>query len=274
MKKILAFCVMFGMSFGTNLEDSLNVDENISLEKENKEISKQVFFQKPKEYKQETTDLGTFASKSLGNVLNLSSNDTTESNVDYNALNISIKSINTLLDYENSTLLLEKQARFSQDEHAYSLGLINRYDFDQFKLGFNAFNDQYSEDKAKKSFGTEVQFSDFFKAYANRYDVQESNSNDSTELGVVIDVPYFKIVNINTNIKETQKQYNITYSPFSLLDLSLNYQDEQIAKDQTSMWVKIKLSYEQNLIKQLYQGWYQKSNIADFKRYGFATRTY
>ncbi|AJC84513.1 inverse autotransporter beta-barrel domain-containing protein [Campylobacter peloridis] len=265
---------LFSQSFSSSLEESLNVDTNITLDTNKEKVSKQVLFKKPEEYHAQNIDFNTFASNSLGKLLNLSSHDKTESNIDFNALNINIKNINSLLDYENSSLLLEKQAKIGELEQAYSIGLINRYEFDNLKFGFNFFNDQYKETYAKKSFGTELQFSSLFKAYANYYDIKENDADDSTEVGIMFDLPYFRVLNINTNIKETQKQYNITYSPFSILDLSLNYQDEKISKDQTAMWVKFKLSYEQNLIKQIYNGWYQPNHINQFDRYDFATRNY
>ncbi|MCR6594363.1 hypothetical protein [Campylobacter insulaenigrae] len=270
---ILAFCKL---CFGASLEESLNIDTNVSVKKEsNKEISKQVFFSKPKEYHQEQgVDFDTFATNSLASVLNLSSSDQTQANVDFNALNVNIKNINSLIDYDNAVLLFEKQLRVNQNEQAYSAGFINRYTFDQFNFGFNFFNDQYSELNAKKSIGTEFQFSKIFKAYANHYSVSDHESDNSTELGVVFDLPYVNMVNVNTNIKETQKQYNIIYSPLSIIDLSLNYQDEKIAKDQTAMWIKFKFSYEKDFMQQIYQSWYNQNRISKFNKYDFATRNY
>ncbi|MCV3443506.1 hypothetical protein L8W64_06010 [Campylobacter sp. IFREMER_LSEM_CL1097] len=276
MKKyIFLSCICLNV-LASNLEESLSEgDVNITKEQKTNAISKQVFFQKPQEYQAQNVDFGTFASNSLAQVLNLSSKDKTEASLDYNALNVNIKNINSILDYDNATLLLEKQARIGQLEQAYSLGIINRYEFDEINLGFNYFNDQYKQAYAKNSFGAELQFSQYFKAYANHYDIKENNSDDSTEFGVVFDLPYLNVLNVNSNMKETQNQYNITYSPISILDLSLNYQDEKTsAKDQTAMWVKFRLNYEQSLSKQFYNSFYRKNSIAEFNRYDFATRTY
>ncbi|EAI8624817.1 hypothetical protein A9M93_06440 [Campylobacter lari] len=276
MKKyIFLSCICLNV-LASNLEESLSEgDVNITKEQKTNAISKQVFFQKPQEYQAQNVDFGTFASNSLAQVLNLSSKDKTEASLDYNALNVNIKNINSILDYDNATLLLEKQARIGQLEQAYSLGIINRYEFDEINLGFNYFNDQYKQAYAKNSFGAELQFSQYFKAYANHYDIKENNSDDSTEFGVIFDLPYLNILNVNSNMKETQNQYNITYSPISILDLSLNYQDEKTsAKDQTAMWVKFRLNYEQSLSKQFYNSFYRKNSIAEFNRYDFATRTY
>ncbi|EAI4449309.1 hypothetical protein L8X50_01975 [Campylobacter sp. CNRCH_2013_0898h] len=276
MKKyIFLSCICLNV-LASNLEESLSEgDVNITKEQKTNAISKQVFFQKPQEYQAQNVDFGTFASNSLAQVLNLSSKDKTEASLDYNALNVNIKNINSILDYDNATLLLEKQARIGQLEQAYSLGIINRYEFDEINLGFNYFNDQYKQAYAKNSFGAELQFSQYFKAYANHYDIKENNSDDSTEFGVIFDLPYLSVLNVNSNMKETQNQYNITYSPISILDLSLNYQDEKTsAKDQTAMWVKFRLNYEQSLSKQFYNSFYRKNSIAEFNRYDFATRTY
>lgn len=276
MKKYIFLSCICINAFALNLEESLGEGEaNISKYQKSNTVSKQVFFQKPQEYQAQSTDLSSFASNSLGQVLNLSSKDKTEANLDYDALNVNIKNINSILDYENATLLLEKQARIGQLEQAYSLGLINRYEFDEFNLGFNYFNDQYKEAYEKNSFGAEFQFSHYFKAYANHYNIKENDSEDSTELGLMFDLPYLNVLNVNSNIKELQNQYNITYSPISILDLSLNYQDEKTsAKDQTVMWVRFRLNYEQNLSKQFYNSFYRKNNIGEFNRYDFATRTY
>ncbi|HEA6929342.1 TPA: hypothetical protein RXJ07_001021 [Campylobacter lari] len=276
MKKYIFLSCICINAFALNLEESLGEGEaNISKYQKSNTVSKQVFFQKPQEYQAQSTDLSSFASNSLGQVLNLSSKDKTEANLDYDALNVNIKNINSLLDYENATLLLEKQARIGQLEQAYSLGLINRYEFDEFNVGFNYFNDQYKEAYKKNSFGAEFQFSHYFKAYANHYNIKENDSEDSTELGLMFDLPYLNILNVNSNIKELQNQYNITYSPISILDLSLNYQDEKTsAKDQTAMWVRFRLNYEQSLNKQFYNSFYRKNNIGEFNRYDFATRTY
>ncbi|WP_139470728.1 hypothetical protein [Campylobacter armoricus] len=277
MKKyIFLSCICISV-FALNLEESLSEGEvNITKEQKTNIVSKQVFFQKPKEYQNQSIDFNSYASKSLGQILNLSSKDKTEANVDFNALNVNIKNINSILDYENASLLLEKQARIGQLEQAYSVGIINRYEFDKFNLGFNYFNDQYKEACGKNSFGIEFQFSSYFKAYANHYSVKESNLDDSTEVGVVFDLPYLNTLNVNSNIKEMQNQYNITYSPISILDLSLNYQDEKTsAKDQAAMWVRFRLNYEQSLSKQFYNSFYRKNNIVgEFNRYDFATRTY
>ncbi|EAI8628802.1 hypothetical protein A9M92_01200 [Campylobacter lari] len=276
MKKyIFLSCICLNV-LASNLEESLSEgDVNITKEQKTNAISKQVFFQKPQEYQAQNVDFGTFASNSLAQVLNLSSKDKTEASLDYNALNVNIKNINSILDYDNATLLLEKQARIGQLEQAYSLGIINRYEFDEINLGFNYFNDQYKQAYAKNSFGAELQFSQYFKAYANHYDIKENNSDDSTEFGVIFDLPYLNVLNVNSNMKETQNQYNITYSPISILDLSLNYQDEKTsAKDQTAMWVRFRLNYEQSLSKQFYNSFYRKNSIAEFNRYDFATRTY
>ncbi|EID4796591.1 hypothetical protein LB248_001040 [Campylobacter lari] len=276
MKKyIFLSCICLNV-LASNLEESLSEgDVNITKEQKTNAISKQVFFQKPQEYQAQNVDFGTFASNSLAQVLNLSSKDKTEASLDYNALNVNIKNINSILDYDNAALLLEKQARIGQLEQAYSLGIINRYEFDEINFGFNYFNDQYKQAYAKNSFGAELQFSQYFKAYANHYDIKENNSDDSTEFGVIFDLPYLNVLNVNSNMKETQNQYNITYSPISILDLSLNYQDEKTsAKDQTAMWVKFRLNYEQSLSKQFYNSFYRKNSIAEFNRYDFATRTY
>ncbi|EAI3905868.1 hypothetical protein L8X33_07050 [Campylobacter sp. CNRCH_2014_2849] len=276
MKKYIFLSCICLNALASNLEESLSEgDVNITKEQKTNAISKQVFFQKPQEYQVQNVDFGTFASNSLAQVLNLSSKDKTEASLDYNALNVNIKNINSILDYDNATLLLEKQARIGQLEQAYSLGIINRYEFDEINFGFNYFNDQYKQAYAKNSFGAELQFSQYFKAYANHYDIKENNSDDSTEFGVIFDLPYLNVLNVNSNMKETQNQYNITYSPISILDLSLNYQDEKTsAKDQTAMWVKFRLNYEQSLSKQFYNSFYRKNSIAEFNRYDFATRTY
>ncbi|EAK0848096.1 Putative periplasmic protein [Campylobacter lari] len=276
MKKyIFLSCICISV-YALSLEESLSESEvNATKKQKTNMVSKQVFFQKPQEYQNQNMDFGSFASKSLGQVLNLSSKDKTEANLDYSALNVNIKNINSILDYNNATLLLEKQARIGQVEQAYSLGLINRYTFNEFNFGFNYFNDQYKEAYTKNSFGAELQFSHYFKAYANHYKIKENDSDDSTELGVVFDLPYLNILNINSNIKELQNHYNITYSPISILDLSLNYQDEKTGiKDQTAMWVRFRLNYEQSLSKQFYNSFYRKNNIGEFNRYDFATRTY
>lgn len=276
MKKYIYLTCLCLNGFALSLEESLGEgDVNITKMQKTSAVSKQVLFQKPQELQPQNTDLGSFASQSLAKVLNLSSKDKTEASLDYNALNVNIKNINTIADYDNASLLLEKQARIGQIEQAYSLGLINRYEIDDFYLGFNYFNDYYKEACSKNSFGAELQFSDYFKAYANYYDVKENDTDDSTELGVMFDLPYLSVININSNIKEAQNQYNITYSPLSILDLSLNYQDEKTsAKDQAAMWVKFRLNYEQSLSKQFYNSLYHKNAIGKFNRYDFATRTY
>ncbi|QOR01783.1 inverse autotransporter beta domain-containing protein [Campylobacter sp. 2014D-0216] len=276
MKKYICLTCLCLNGFALSLEESLGEgDVNITKMQKTSTVSKQVLFQKPQEFQPQNTDLGSFASQSLAKVLNLSSKDKTEASLDYNALNVNIKNINTIADYDNASLLLEKQARIGQIEQAYSLGLINRYEIDDFYLGFNYFNDYYKEACSKNSFGAELQFSDYFKAYANYYDVKENDTDDSTELGVMFDLPYLSVININSNIKEAQNQYNITYSPLSILDLSLNYQDEKTsAKDQAAMWVKFRLNYEQSLSKQFYNSLYHKNAIGKFNRYDFATRTY
>ncbi|EAI2146143.1 hypothetical protein L8Y64_02075 [Campylobacter lari] len=276
MKKYIFLGCICINTIALNLEESLGEGEaNISKYQKSNTVSKQVFFQKPQEYQTQSTDISSFASNSLGQVLNLSSKDKTEANLDYDALNVNIKNINSILDYDNASLLLEKQARIGQLEQAYSLGLINRYEFDEFNVGFNYFNDQYKEAYEKNSFGAEFQFSHYFKAYANHYNIKENDSEDSTELGLMFDLPYLNVLNVNSNIKELQNQYNITYSPISILDLSLNYQDEKTStKDQTAMWVRFRLNYEQSLSKQFYNSFYRKNNIGKFNRYDFATRTY
>lgn len=267
---LIAFCIKI---FSISLEESLaKSDENIAKIKEDK-VSKQVFFSKPQEYKSESVDFNTFTSNTFASMLNLSSYDKTEANIDFNTLNLNIKSLNRLLEYKNSTLLFEKQARISQDEQAYSVGIINRYEIDKINFGINAFSDQYNL-SSKRSFGAEVQFSDFIKAYANYYDYKENDSDDSKEFGFLIDLPYLNIFNINTNVKQTQNQYNISYSPFSILDLSLNYQDDKINKDQSSAWIKFKLNYEESLMKQFYNSWYNQKNIDKFDKYDFVNRTY
>ncbi|AJC86129.1 inverse autotransporter beta-barrel domain-containing protein [Campylobacter sp. RM16704] len=264
--------------FALNLEESLSKnDENLTKKQKDvkNNISKQVFFQKPKEYQVQNIDFNSYASKSLGQILNLSSKDKTEANIDFNAINVNIKNINSIFDYENISLLLEKQARIGQLEQFYSIGVINRYEFDEFNLGFNYFNDQYKKIYTKNSFGMELQFSQYFKAYANHCNVKDSDLDDNIEVGIVFDLPYLNTLNINSNIKELQNQYNITYSPISILDLSLNYQDEKNnTKDQTAMWVRFRLNYEQSISKQFYNSFYRKSNIGKFNRYDFATRTY
>ncbi|AJC90513.1 inverse autotransporter beta-barrel domain-containing protein [Campylobacter subantarcticus] len=276
MKKYIFLSCIYISSFALNLEESLIEGEaNISKYQKSNTISKQVFFQKPQKYQTQNIDFGAFASKSLGQVLNLSSKDKTEANLDYNTLNVNIKNINSILDYESTTLLLEKQVRIGQLEQVYSLGLINRYEFDDFNLGFNYFNDQYKEAYGKNSFGVEFQFSHYFKVYANHYNIKENDSEDSTELGLIFDLPYLNVLSVNSNMKELQYQYNITYSPISIVDLSLNYQDEKTsAKDQAAMWVRFRLNYEQSFSKQFYNSLYHKNHIGKFNRYDFATRTY
>ncbi|WP_291952830.1 hypothetical protein [Campylobacter sp.] len=272
--KIIIILLLCEFCFCISLEESLSIDTNISLKNnKNETIATQIFFSKPKEYQEQNIDFDTLTSNSLASIFNWSSKDQTQANIDFNTFNINVKNINSLLDYDNAILLFEKQMRVNQDEQAYSIGLINRYTFNQFNLGFIFFNDQYSEISAKKSIGAEFQFSKVFKAYVNHYNtLDESDTN--TEIGVIFDLPYVNMINVNTNIKEEQNQYKVIYSPLSIIDLSLDYQDEKIAKDQTAMWVKIKFNYEKDFMQQVYHSWYSQNGISKFNKYDFATRSY
>ncbi|VUA74343.1 Putative periplasmic protein [Campylobacter coli] len=180
-----------------------------------------------------------------------------------------IKNLNSLYEGENNSLLFQKEFYATQDSYNYSGGLINRYEKDDFLLGINGFIDGQKEQKESKSFGAELGYYQFVKAYSNYYVPNEADEN--LQFGVSFTIPSYSAFIFDISKDSEKINYQVSYSPYSVLSLKILRRDFSAneAIDDTVLQVGFSFNFNESFVKQLRK---KDNALQEVNRYDFLQR--
>lgn len=191
--------------------------------------------------------------------------DKTWGDLNFNDENLAIKNLNSLYEYKNVSLLFQKELYMSEDNYNYSGGLINRYKQDNFLIGINSFIDR-KKDQKDVSFGGEIGYGNFLKAYTNYYYFDQIRRN--IQLGVSFTIPNYDYFYFDINKNEENVDYKISYSPYSIFNLNFIFRELDQNEDKI-LQLGFKIDLNKSFLKQL-----KKNNniFEEVQRYGFLKR--
>lgn len=197
--------------------------------------------------------------------------DYTEGNLNFENQNIQIRSLKSLFESENHSLLLQNELYATQDTYDYFGGLVHRYEKDDFLLGLNGFTLKEMEQKQNLILGTEFIYDDFVKAYTNYYDIDESDEN--LQFGLSFATPKFQPFLFDIS-KETGKNnektnYQFSYTPYDIVALSVAYENSNEVQNTTAVYLKFNFNFNEKLKNQLKL---KEKLLQGIKRYDFLQR--
>lgn len=251
----------------------LNADELDKALKNNQNKWKKFDYQATKKaptIKEENIDFKSALNGLLSDVLeNKNGIDKTDGNLDFQNENVQIKNLNSLYEGENNSLLFQKEFYAAQDSYNYSGGLINRYEKDDFLLGLNGFIDGKKEQKESKSFGAEIGYYQFIKAYSNYYIPNEADEN--LQLGVSFVIPTYSAFIFDISKDSEKTNYQVSYSPYSVFSLKLLHRDFKAKEttDDTVLQVGFSFNFDKSFLKQLKK---KDNALQEVNRYDFLQR--
>lgn len=256
------FCIMIFFSL-------LNAD--ITLKNNNQNSWKYFDYKNIKEapkIQEENVDFESTLNGLLSKTLeNNNGIDKTDGNLDFQNENAQVKILNSLYEGENNSLLFQKELFVAQDNYNYSGGLINRYEKDDFLFGINGFIDKQKEQKDSKSFGAEFGYSKFIKAYSNYYVPDEAKRN--LQLGMSFVIPTYTAFVFDISKDNDKTNYQVSYSPYTVLSLNLLRRDYSVREDDTVVQVGFSFNFNESFLKQLRK----KDNfLEEVNRYDFLQR--
>ncbi|HEC1844426.1 TPA: inverse autotransporter beta domain-containing protein [Campylobacter coli] len=265
MKSILYMLILFfSLLNADELDNALKNNQN-KWQKFNYQAT-----QKAPTIKEENIDFKSALNGILSNVLeNKNGIDKTDGNLDFQNENVQIKNLNSLYEGENNSLLFQKEFYATQDSYNYSGGLINRYEKDDFLLGINGFIDGQKEQKKSKSFGAELGYYQFVKAYGNYYVPNEADEN--LQFGVSFTIPSYSAFIFDISKDSEKINYQVSYSPYSVLSLKILRRDFSAneAIDDTVLQVGFSFNFNESFVKQLRK---KDNALQEVNRYDFLQR--
>ncbi|MBM0636681.1 inverse autotransporter beta domain-containing protein [Campylobacter sp. VicNov18] len=221
---------------------------------------------------EENIDLQSTFDNLLSKVLeNNNGIDKTDGNLDFENENAQVKNLNSLYEWENNSLLFQKELFIDQSNYNYSGGLINRYEKDDFLFGVNGFIDKQKEQKDTKSFGAEFGYSNFIKAYSNYYIPNEAEKN--LQLGVSFVIPAYTAFAFDISKDNDKINYQMSYSPYSVFSLNLLHRDYNAREsiDDTVVRLGFSFNFKEDFLKQFRK---KDNALKEINRYDFLQRTY
>lgn len=266
MKGVLYFILFFSLLNANDLDSTL---------KNNKNWKKFDFksIKKAPKIKEENVDFKSALNGLLSNTLeNKNGIDKSDGNLDFENENIQLKSLNSLYEGENNSLLFQKELFVAQDNYNYSGGLINRYEKDDFLFGFNGFIDKQRERKENKSFGAEFAYNQFMKAYSNYYIPNETEKN--LQFGVSFVIPAYNAFIFDISKDSEKTNYQVSYAPYSVFSLNLlhrDYNNIHENNDDTILQVGFSFNFNENFLKQFRK---KENVLEEVNRYDFLQRTH
>lgn len=209
---------------------------------------------------EECIDIDSSFNNLLSNVIEVNNGiDKTDANLDFNNKQIKIINLNSLYESDNNSLLFQKQINANENFYSYSTELISRFTYEKLLFGFNTFNG-INEEKNIIGFGGELAYSNYFKLNSIYYKEEEI---DKIRLNMEFNIADHAYLGINLNKKEDDKEYKITYSPYSILNLSYGYKDT----GSNSIMLGFTFNYNKKLFKQLNEEKINQLNRYDFIDY-------
>ncbi|EKI8262071.1 inverse autotransporter beta domain-containing protein [Campylobacter coli] len=267
MKSILYMLILFfSLLNADELDNALKNNQN-KWQKFNYQAT-----QKAPTIKEENIDFKSALNGILSNVLeNKNGIDKTDGNLDFQNENVQIKNLNSLYEGENNSLLFQKEFYATQDSYNYSGGLINRYEKDDFLLGINGFIDGQKEQKESKSFGAELGYYQFVKAYSNYYIPNEAEKN--LQLGMSFVIPTYTAFAFDISKDNDKTNYQVSYSPYSVFSLNLLRRDYSAREtvDDTVVQVGFSFNFNESFLKQFRK---KDNTLEEVNRYDFLQRTH
>ncbi|TKX32112.1 inverse autotransporter beta domain-containing protein [Campylobacter estrildidarum] len=198
--------------------------------------------------------------------------DVTDGVLDLQNENIRLKNLSSIYEAENDSLLFQKELFIAQEGYNYSSGLINRYKKNAFLFGINGFIDKQEEQKDARSFGAELGYSSFVKAYANYYILDETEK--SFQLGVSFIDPTYSVFTLDVIRDEEKTNYQLIYSPYSILNFSLTqrvFNANIDANNDIVVQLGFNFNFRKSFLKQLHK---QDNIFQEINRYDFLERIY
>ncbi len=190
--------------------------------------------------------------------------DNTVNFIDFNNQSINIKNINLLYSNEYSTLLFQREFFADTNFVNYYNGLINRFSYKDFTLGFNGFVNNYQENNLY-TLGSEFAYGNYFKFFTNYYNFKDEFLQDDLEFGLNFTIPFYSYLNIDLIKDNTKITQSLNYNPYPIFNISLVRQRytnaAEALQSSTSILFNFNIFYNQSLRKQL------KRNKFRFQRY-------
>lgn len=230
----------------------------LAKDKASKELKKMdINLSTPRVYEPASVDFRDNLNNSLARFLEQKNGvDSTTSNLDFANESFELHNLNLLFDYKNSSFLLQKDLFVKKDSTDYSAGLINRYENHNFLFGLNSFFDEVSEKKSY-SFGSELGFGNFFKAYSNYYVLDDAPQTtdmkkDNLELGVNFALPKNLPFELEFSKDNEKLDYGVSYKAFSMFDVRFLKQDyKNDTPNSTNLYLNFKYDLNKGFFKQL-----------------------
>ncbi|TQR32981.1 hypothetical protein DMB92_03185 [Campylobacter sp. MIT 99-7217] len=263
MKKLILFILLIFLFACSKKQEQIqqrtwkNYDKNIS--------------KMTKSFKDEA-DFQDMLNASLAGLLERgNSEDKTISYVDYASQNLKIENINLLFEDEKSSLMFQKEIFINNNFVNYSGGLVNRLELGKgFIFGVNGFLDKY-EEREISSYGGELGFGEFFKAYTNTYYIEEENKGN-TQVGMSFVLPKYKALGLDLSVDKEKTNYTLHYAPYKVFNIALSKKkfNDPLAKDLDYIFLGFEFNYYKSIFKQLHKSDY----FEEVNRYDFLKRKY
>ncbi|MCW1360519.1 inverse autotransporter beta domain-containing protein [Campylobacter sp. US33a] len=270
MKKLL-LCFLILFANANDLENALksNTSSVVIQNQEWIQFDRKFIFEAPQNLQDESVDFKNYLNAQFAKILENGENgEQTDSNLDFANQSLELKNLSTLYEYENNTLLFQKEIYIAEQNYNYSGGLINRYKQEDFLLGVNTFVDG-QEDMQNHSFGGEFGYSKYFKTYANYYIPDDEAKQRVAEFGMSFVFPYYTPLGIDISRDFEKVDYKISYSPYSIFNLSLVHHDYNELDPNTSVHFGFTIRYDKHLLKQLTKN---DNALEEIHRYDYLKR--
>ncbi|MCX2682427.1 inverse autotransporter beta domain-containing protein [Campylobacter sp. MIT 21-1685] len=193
--------------------------------------------------------------------------DQSDSNVDFENKNIQIKNLKSLYEGENNSLFFQRELFVAQDTYNYSIGLVDRYEKDQFIFGINSFIDKRKENNENKSIGSEFVYSRYIKIYSNYYIPKEEDR--ILQFGINFIFPQYRSFIFGVSSDNQKTNYKISYSPYDVFSLVLLHRNFKQHDDDSAIEIGFHFKLDSNFIRQFKS---KDNSLEEVDRYDFLQR--
>ncbi|KAA6229974.1 hypothetical protein FMM56_07190 [Campylobacter sp. LR264d] len=261
MIMIKKLCVLFMISFSF-------ADMNFSRKITHFDFNKSKDF--PKQVSTESISYQDGFNQLLQNALESTNRtDKAKGSIDIENRIVEITNLYSLYDGVYNSLFFQRDLVLAQEDYIYSGGLVNRFEMDDYFLGFNGFIDKQKNQKNDTSVGAEFAYTHFVKAYANYYMPDEEK--ESLQYGLSCIIPNFKIFVFDISKDSEKSNYQISYTPFYIFDISILYRDydDELTKSDTIIQFGFNLKLNERISQQFKKKY---NSFEEVNRYNFLER--
>lgn len=270
MRFFCAFVVLFSY---LNADELLNT---LILSNKNENIWNHFDFnaiKSPPQVKKDGIDFKNVLNQSLAEIFERYNGiDQTEGNLDFQNESIQIKNLNSIYEGKDISILFQKELYGNKNAYNYSAGLINRYEKNDFLLGFSGFIDKQVEKKDNASLGLEFGYSSFFRAYImNYYVLNELQDEENSQIMMSFLMSEYSYFTLGVSRDNEKTNYQISYSPYSIFNLKLIHRNFITTKDEDTI---IQLGFSFNFNDSLFKQLKKKNNILqEVNRHSFLQKS-